>query len=77
MSQPEGARGGPGGDRKRDRRERTRHGLRACALARFAEHGFDDIVWAFPVILGRLSEVAELAGRIVAIDETRAITTFK
>ncbi len=30
----------------------------------FAEHGFEDIVWAFPVNLGRLPEVVELASRI-------------
>lgn len=30
----------------------------------FAEHGFDDIVWAFPVILSRLPEVVALAKRI-------------
>jgi D-serine deaminase-like pyridoxal phosphate-dependent protein len=29
----------------------------------FADHGFDDITWAFPVILSRLGEVRELASR--------------
>lgn len=29
-----------------------------------ADHGFDDVTWAFPVILGRLEEVRELARRI-------------
>ena len=30
----------------------------------FADRGFDDITWAFPVILSRLDEVRELASRI-------------
>jgi len=30
----------------------------------FADRGFDDITWAFPVILSRLGEVRELAGRV-------------
>lgn len=30
----------------------------------FAEHGFDDITWAFPVILNRLPEARSLAERI-------------
>jgi D-serine deaminase-like pyridoxal phosphate-dependent protein len=30
----------------------------------FAAHGFDDVTWAFPVILSRLDEVRELASRI-------------
>src|SRR4051794_37376731 len=30
----------------------------------FAARGFDDIPWAFPVILSRLAEVRELASRI-------------
>ncbi|HYG63164.1 MAG TPA: alanine racemase [Thermoanaerobaculia bacterium] len=30
----------------------------------FADHGFSDITWAFPVILSRLREVEELAARV-------------
>jgi D-serine deaminase-like pyridoxal phosphate-dependent protein len=30
----------------------------------FADHGFDDITWAFPVILSRLPEVRALADRV-------------
>jgi D-serine deaminase-like pyridoxal phosphate-dependent protein len=30
----------------------------------FADHGFDDITWAFPVILNRIPEIIELAGRV-------------
>ncbi len=30
----------------------------------FADHGFTDMTWAFPVILSRLAEVRELAGRV-------------
>ncbi len=40
MSGPIRARRGGGGDGRLDRRERTRQSLRTCALARFAEHGF-------------------------------------
>ena len=29
----------------------------------FADHGFDDITWAFPVILNRIPDAAKLAGR--------------
>ncbi len=30
----------------------------------FSDHGFDDITWAFPVILGRLEEARQLAERV-------------
>ena len=46
----------------------------------FAEHGFEDIVWAFPVILGRLPEVVELASRIrlgVVVDSVVAIDALE
>lgn len=46
----------------------------------FAEHGFDDIVWAFPVILGRLGEVVELASRIrfgVVVDSRKAVDALE
>lgn len=42
----------------------------------FADHGFDDITWAFPVILSRLSEVRELASRVtlrVVADSPEAV----
>ena len=42
----------------------------------FARHGFSDITWAFPVILSRLDEVAELARSInlgVVVDSEEAI----
>lgn len=42
----------------------------------FAEAGFDDITWAFPVIPGRLGEVRELTRRIhlgVVVDSAAAI----
>jgi len=42
----------------------------------FAAHGFEDITWAFPVILNRLTEAAELAGRIdlgLVIDSKEAL----
>jgi D-serine deaminase-like pyridoxal phosphate-dependent protein len=41
----------------------------------FAEAGFEDITWAFPVIPGRLREAADLADRVrlgVVVDSTSA-----
>jgi len=41
-----------------------------------ADHGFDDLTWAFPVILSRLGEVRELAARItlrVVVDSAAAL----
>lgn len=41
----------------------------------FADHGFDDITWAFPLSLSRLSQVESLARRVtlgVVIDSTVA-----
>lgn len=45
----------------------------------FADHGFDDMTWAFPVILGRLDEVRELAGRVtlrVVADSAEAVAAL-
>lgn len=42
----------------------------------FAEHGFDDVTWAFPVILNRLAEVRALASSIalrVVADSPEAV----
>ena len=42
----------------------------------FADHGFDDITWAFPVVLNRLAEVVKLAERIrlgIVVDSLAAI----
>lgn len=42
----------------------------------FAENGFDDVTWAFPVILTRLREVRELAERVtlrVVVDSHDAV----
>lgn len=42
----------------------------------FADHGFDDLTWAFPVSLSRLAEVRDLASRItlrVVIDSPDAL----
>jgi D-serine deaminase-like pyridoxal phosphate-dependent protein len=42
----------------------------------FADHGFDDITWAFPVILSRIPDVVELAGRVrlqVTADSREAV----
>lgn len=41
----------------------------------FADHGFDDILWAFPVILGRLDQARALADRVrfgVVVDTIEA-----
>jgi D-serine deaminase-like pyridoxal phosphate-dependent protein len=46
----------------------------------FAEHGFTDITWAFPVILSRLDEVRELAGRVtlrLVVDSPEAVTALE
>ena len=42
----------------------------------FAEHGFDDITWAFPVILSRVDEAMELASRVtlrIVVDSPDAL----
>ncbi|HVR97203.1 MAG TPA: alanine racemase [Thermoanaerobaculia bacterium] len=46
----------------------------------FIEHGFDDVTWAFPVILSRLDEVRELAGRAtlrVVVDSREAVEALE
>lgn len=46
----------------------------------FADHGFDDLTWAFPVILSRLDEVRELAGRAtlrVVVDSREAVQALE
>ncbi len=45
----------------------------------FADHGFNDITWAFPVILNRLDEVRDLAGRVtfrVVVDSLEAVAAL-
>jgi D-serine deaminase-like pyridoxal phosphate-dependent protein len=45
----------------------------------FVDHGFDDLTWAFPVVLTRLAEVRELAGRAtlrLVVDSTAAVTAL-
>lgn len=42
----------------------------------FADAGFDDITWAFPVVPSRLTEAAELADRVrlgMVVDSTEAV----
>lgn len=42
----------------------------------FADHGFDDITWAFPVIVNRMPEIVELAQRVhlrVVVDSLQAV----
>jgi D-serine deaminase-like pyridoxal phosphate-dependent protein len=46
----------------------------------FADHGFDDITWAFPVILSRIPDVVELAGRVrlhVVADSQEAVDALR
>lgn len=46
----------------------------------FADHGFDDITWAFPVQLSRLDEVRELADRItlrLVVDSPEAVQALE
>ncbi|MFQ5525958.1 MAG: alanine racemase [Thermoanaerobaculia bacterium] len=58
------------------------HGARGITVAtlyeakRFAEAGFDDITWAFPIPLSRIEEAVDLGERItlrVIVDSERAI----
>lgn len=46
----------------------------------FAEHGFDDITWAFPLILSRLDEALALAQRVrlgLLIDSPEALEALR
>jgi D-serine deaminase-like pyridoxal phosphate-dependent protein len=46
----------------------------------FADHGFDDLTWAFPVILSRLDEVRELAERAtlrLVVDSPEAVAALE
>ena len=48
--------------------------------ATFADHGFDDITWAFPLILGRIPEAAALARRItlrLVVDSRAAVDALE
>ncbi|MEE8572621.1 MAG: alanine racemase, partial [Gemmatimonadota bacterium] len=45
----------------------------------FAEHGFDDITWAYPVQTGRIEEARELADRItfrLTVDTGEAVAAL-
>src|SRR5689334_13938286 len=46
----------------------------------FADHGFDDVTWAFPVQLTRLDEIRELARRItlrLVVDSKEAVQALE
>ena len=46
----------------------------------FADHGFEDITWAFPVILNRIPDVVDLAGRVclrVVVDSQEAVDALE
>ncbi|UCG87116.1 MAG: alanine racemase, partial [Gemmatimonadota bacterium] len=58
-------------------------GITVATLAEakvFADHGFDDITWAFPVVWNRISEAMGLASRStlrVVIDSPEALTRLR
>lgn len=67
------------------RRQRA-HGARGLTVATlsearyFADAGFDDLTWAFPVVLSRLAEAAELAERAtlrLLVDTPEAIDALE
>ncbi|HEV8577571.1 MAG TPA: alanine racemase [Thermoanaerobaculia bacterium] len=46
----------------------------------FADHGFTDLTWAFPVILTRLEEIRELAERVtlrLVVDSSEAVDALE
>lgn len=61
---------------------RGARGITVATLAEaaaFADGGFDDITWAFPLVVGRLAEVVELARRItfrVTVDSAAAVAAL-
>jgi D-serine deaminase-like pyridoxal phosphate-dependent protein len=63
----------------RMQRDAGARGITVSTLAEaraFADAGFDDITWAFPLIPSRLSEVRELASRVrlgVTVDSKEAV----
>lgn len=51
-----------------------------CEAQAFADHGFDDITWAFPVILSRLDEARALAERVrlgLVVDTGEAVDALE
>jgi D-serine deaminase-like pyridoxal phosphate-dependent protein len=67
----------------RMQREKGARGVTVATLEEaraFADGGFDDITWAFPVILGRLAEAREIAERItlrLLVDSRAAIEALE
>ena len=66
----------------RMQRERGARGITVATLAEataFADGGFADVTWAFPLVLGRLDEVIALARRItlrVTVDSAEAVAAL-
>jgi len=67
------------------RRQRA-HGARGLTVATlaearyFADAGFDDLTWAFPVVLSRLAEARELAERVtlrLLVDTPEAVAALE
>ncbi|MGD2135511.1 MAG: alanine racemase, partial [Gemmatimonadales bacterium] len=57
-------------------------GITVATLAEaraFADHGFDDVTWALPVVLSRLDDVCDLAERVtlrLVVDSQAAVTAL-
>ena len=66
----------------RMQRDRGARGVTVATLPEavaFADGGFDDVTWAFPLVLGRLDEVVALARRItlrVTVDAAEAVAAL-
>lgn len=67
----------------RRQREHGARGLTVSTLSEaryFADAGFDDLTWAFPVVLSRLGEARELAGRAtlrLTVDTPEAVAALE
>lgn len=63
-----------------------RHGLAGITVSTlyegevFAKHGFDDITWAFPVIISRIPQAAKLASQVtlrLVVDSAEAVDALE
>lgn len=67
----------------RRQREHGARGLTVATLAEarvFADAGFDDLTWAFPLVLSRLAEARELAERVtlrLLVDSPEAVAALE
>ena len=67
-------------------RRQAAHGARGVTVSTlfearvFADHGFDDLTWAFPLVPSRLAEAAELADRVtlrLVVDSAPAVEALE